>query len=136
MRLGNNPKRRIELASRVSVQEREELAGRLIYVGSAHHKTKPGDYGFRPPVSPRPSKSICDGIRIIPLKEARELFRRGIINGMFSRVSEGMPKYVWSVGEDGQVYEAKIGNGGYHGYRLEDEDEMRAIVKREWVKRC
>ena len=34
---------------------------RLSYIGSALHKTKPGDYGFQPPVNPRATKSTCDG---------------------------------------------------------------------------
>jgi hypothetical protein len=45
------------------------------------------------------------------------------------------PKYIWAVDEAGEVYEAKIGNGGYHGYRLEAADSMRTVVKREWARR-
>ncbi len=46
-----------------------------------------------------------------------------------------IPKYVWSVDPDGEVYEAKIGQGGYHGYRLEEEDDMRSLVLKEWRQR-
>ncbi len=46
-----------------------------------------------------------------------------------------MPKYVWSVDGAGEAYEAKIGNGGYHGYRLTDEDDMRDYVLQEWKRR-
>jgi len=109
------------------------------YVGSAHHKTKPGDYGFQPPISPRPWKSICDGKRGIRLSEAQGLFRKGIRFGMISEPQQdGLPKYVWSVDEEEEVYEAKISSGSrdYHGYRLEEEDSMRAIVLNEWKKRC
>jgi hypothetical protein len=106
-------------------------------VGSAHHKRKPGDYGFRPPVNPRPWKSICDGRRDILKGEAERLFRGGIMNGMFSNFpDDGLPKFVWGVDDGGEPYEAKIGQGGYHGYRLEEEDEMRNIVLREWKRRC
>ncbi len=48
---------------------------------------------------------------------------------------DGMPKYIWSVDEDGVPYEAKVGNGGYHGYPLYPDDEMSAIVLREWSRR-
>jgi hypothetical protein len=48
---------------------------------------------------------------------------------------DGVPKYVWTVDGEGEAYEAKIGNGGYHGYRLEDEDSMRRLVVREWGNR-
>jgi hypothetical protein len=49
------------------------------------------------------------------------------------------PKYIWCVGEDGEVYEAKTDDetpGIYHGYRLEEADDMRDHVKETWVKRC
>ena len=56
---------------------------------------------------------------------------------MFSAFDgDAQPKYVWSVDADGKVYEAKIGLGGYHGYRLAEEDDMSAVVLKEWRKRC
>jgi hypothetical protein len=114
----------------------KQLAGHLVYVGSSHHKRRPGDYGFRPPVNPRPSKSLCDGLRPILLGEARAIFRQGVLKGMFSEFWDGeLPKYVWAVDDQGEAYEAKIGNGGYHGYRLTDEDDMRDFVLREWMRR-
>jgi hypothetical protein len=72
------------------------------------------------------------------LGEARDLFRQGILVGMFSDFSlDERPKYVWSVDPDGEVYEAKIspGTNEYKGYRLEEEDAMRAVVVREWKRR-
>lgn len=135
-RAGNDPTRRIARPNTLAPADLTALAGQLIYVGSAIHKTKPADYGFEPPVNPRPFKSICDGLRIIRLAEARALFRAGILRGMFSSFFvDGVPKYIWSVDGEGQAFEAKIGNGGYHGYRLEDEDNMRRLVIREWGKR-
>ncbi len=79
------------------------------------------------------------GLRIILLPEARDLFRRGILRGMFSYFeSDGIPKYVWSVDENDEVYEAKISPGTitYKGYRLEEEDPMRQSVLKEWKKRA
>ena len=58
--------------------------------------------------------------------------------GMFSELSpDEAPKYVWSVDPHGEVYEAKIspGTNEYKGYRLEEEDAMRAVVLREWKRR-
>ncbi len=70
------------------------------------------------------------------LGEARELFRQAILKGMFSDFHDGdAPKYVWCVDSNGEAYEAKIGNDGYHGYRLADEDNMRDLVLREWKRR-
>lgn len=138
-RTGNDPTRRIASVDLLSEKERQELALGARYVRSAHHKTKPGDYGFQPPVSPRPWKSICDGRRVIRHSEAQGLFREGIRFGMISASQqEGLPKYVWAVDSEEEVYEAKVSSGSkdYHGYRLEEEDSMRAMVLNEWKKRC
>ena len=132
-RSGNRPIRRIEAASRHSTQEREALANRVVYVGSAHHKSKAGDYGFHPPTAPRPTKSLCDLSRVISRDEAQDLLRHGVLKGMLSAFEGAeLPKYVWSVDDNGVAYEAKIGNGGYHGYPLENTDDMSKIVLQEW----
>lgn len=52
----------------------------------------------------------------------------------------GVPKYVWSVDDEGEVYEAKTRpehEVAYHGYRLrEDDRHMRETVLKEWHRRC
>jgi len=58
-RQGNDPRRRIAPPERLDAEARKALSAKLTYVGSAHHKTKPGDYSFQPPVNPRPLKSIA-----------------------------------------------------------------------------
>jgi hypothetical protein len=136
-RRGNNPKRRFAPLDRLDQRERDQLASRLGYIGSPHHKRHPGDYGFNPPVSPRPFKSVCDGKRVVLKGEAEGLLREGARNGMFSDFRDGeLPKYVWSVDSDGEAYEAVVGRGGYHGYRLEEDDDFRDRVLREWQRRC
>lgn len=138
-RHGSDPKRRIAGVNRLDAAGRDALAAKLTYTGSSHHKTKPGDYGFQPPVNPRPWKSICDGVRVILLAEAQDLFRRGILLGMLSEFpQDGAPKYIWSVDAAGEAYEAKISPGtvSYKGYRLEEDDAMRTVVLKEWAKRC
>ena len=136
-RRGNSTKRRIVSLDTLDTPAREDLARQLSYVGSAHHKRQPGDYDFQPPVNPRPWKSICDGRRTILKDEAARLLREGILNGMFSDLSDdGVPKFVWAVDGEGEAYEAKRDSSGYHGYRLEEDDEMRRVVLREWEKRC
>lgn len=137
-RTGNNPKRRIAPADALDEEARKGLAKAVVYVGSSLHKKHPGDYKFDPPVNPRPTKSICDGVRIILLKEAQKLFHDGIMKGMVSTWYEGgFPKYVWSVDANNEAYESKISRGTnkYKGYRLEEDDEMRAIVLSEWKTR-
>ena len=135
---GNNPKRLIAKRDHYTPEGLEGFAA-VPYCGMGHHKTKPADYGFDPPVAPRPSKSVCDDKRVVNLDEAVRLFRSGVGRGMVSthRVG-GLPKYAWAMDEHGDVYEAKLGGDmrSYHGYRLaEDERAMREWVKEEWNKR-
>lgn len=72
--------------------------------------------------------------------QAKRLFGAGINAAMTSKLlPHRFPKFVWSVDEDGTVYEAKtdIKNpGAYHGYPLEPEDAFRQTVLDEWKKRC
>lgn len=140
-REGNQPDRRIAPPDATDKAAREELAKRVRYVGSANHKLHPGNYGFSPPQNPRPSKTPCDALRPVLKEEAQALFLRGIELGMVSDFpADGVPKYVWSVDDDGEVYEIKTKPGretDYHGYRVaNDEREMRAYVLREWRRRC
>jgi hypothetical protein len=79
-RQGNDVKRRITPLGDINQEIQSNLA-EARYTGSAHHKSKPADYGFRPPVNPRPSKSLCDDRRTITLREASRLFQSGGPNG-------------------------------------------------------
>ncbi len=136
-RQGNNPKRRIAPADRLDAGERAVLAARVAYTGSAIHKRQPGDYGFHPPTNPRPWKSLCDDRRLVLRQEAAELLRRGVMAGMFSSFADDdLPKYVWAVDGDEAVYEAKLDRSGYHGYRLDDDDDFGHLVLKEWGRRC
>ena len=136
---GNNPKRRIAKLGYFSERELGELASAVRYQGSAHHKTRPADYSFTPPAAPRPSKSVCDGKRVVFSGEAQHLLQAGVRLGMVSSHREGeWPKYVWAVDDFGEVYEAKLGHDRrrYHGYRLgKDDRAMRDRVQAEWSRR-
>ena len=142
IRQGNNPKRRLAPRDELDAEDLRRLAREARYVGSAHHKSKPGDYRFTPPTSPRPNKSLCDGKRIVKKREAMELFRQGLSRGMVSRYAEGgFPKYVWAVDWDDEVYEAKLGGDdrqSYHGYALnaDGERDLCRWVIREWNARA
>ncbi|HEY6359350.1 MAG TPA: hypothetical protein VIX35_14005 [Vicinamibacterales bacterium] len=139
-RQGNRPDRRVAPVGSISKDELQKLGVDLQYGGSSLHKLHPGDYGFVPPVNPRPSKSPCDELRPVLRVEAARLFRNGVISGMISRFEPDLtPKYVWAVDADGEVYEAKTKppDTSYHGYRIgEDEPEMRRYIIAEWRERC
>lgn len=133
----NRPNRRIAPLGAIS----DEILANLKdarYVGSPHHKSRPADYGFDPPVSPRPAKSRCDGLRPIDKAEAVKLFRAGVRLGMVSMsAGSGLPDYVWAVDRYGEAYEALLGTDGpnYHGFRLEPDAANHAAVVAEWKRR-
>ena len=139
-REGNNPKRRIAPRGEIDIADLERFARRARYLGSAHLKRSPADWGFNPPTNPRPHKSLCDGSGAVRRREASALLREGFLRGMVGGLGAGgLPKYVWSVDSRGRVYEAKIGRDGrgYHGYELGRDDEaMRRRVMEEWRARC
>lgn len=137
-RTGNNPTRRVVAANTFTEDELLDLAKRVHYAGSGHHKRNPLDYGLER-TNPRPTKSLCDVKRSIVLAEAQALLDTGIKKCMISSPAEdGLPKYVWSVSESGEAFEAKTHPntpGAYHGYPLEDEDDMRACIIEAWRQR-
>jgi hypothetical protein len=140
-RQSNRKDRRIASVETLTKAELDRVIETARYVGINIHKLHPGDYGFVPPVNPRPTKGVCDDLRIILMKEAAELMRDGIRRGMVSQFEpDQLPKYIWAIDGDGEVYEAKTKPGqdrDYHGYRLGDNDKwMRAEVRREWKTRC
>ena len=133
----NHPNRRIAPLEAIS----DEILANLKdarYVGSPHHKSRPADYGFDPPVSPRPAKSLCDDLRPIVKAEAVGLFLAGVRLGMVSKSARnGLPNYVWAVDGDGEAYEALLGTDGpnYHGFRLKHDAANHAAVVAEWKRR-
>jgi hypothetical protein len=139
-REGNDPRRRIVEPDRLSSDERRALADKAVYEGIGYHKKFPAAYGLGSATGRRPTKSICDGIRIILGDEAERLLRDGISEGMFSEpMGDGFPTYIWSVDGDGEAYEAKThpnNRSRYHGYRLEEDDAMREYVLKTWKQRC
>ena len=139
-RQGNNPKRRIVEQGTFATRVLTDLARSVRYEGSSLHKKNYSDYDLDPPANSRGHKSLCDGKRPVPIKEATRLFKSGLKHGMVSAFGEGeYTKYVWAVDEEGEAYEAKLGGDGqsYHGYRLGDDDKMmRRYVLDEWKKRC
>ncbi|WP_428492707.1 hypothetical protein [Rhodopila sp.] len=136
-RQSSNPKRRLASPDRLDPAGRQALAARLAYTGSALHKRRAADYGFNPPINPRAWKSLCDGKQVILKAEASELFRQGVLNGLFSDFQDvDKPKYVWTVDTNNEVYEAVVDTYGYHGYRLEEEDDFRTLIFKEWKRRC
>lgn len=138
-RISNNPKRRVIEADVLPKEALAELAVKVRYVGSGHHKRYPADYGFDR-TNPVPTKSLCDLNAPVMLTEAQNWLVSGVLQALISKPSDdGFPKFIWTVANDGRVFEAKTHPatpGQYHGYPLEDEDDMKAHVAKIWAKRC
>ncbi len=89
----------------------------------------------------RQIRGLCDDLRTVLLEEAVALFNRGIRLAMVSAFTAySVPKYIWAVDEQGEVYEAKKKPQTeivYHGYRLREDDSLqRNYVRDEWMRRC
>lgn len=130
-----NPKRRfaVEPPNREML---ERLARAVRYGGNPEHKRSPGDFGLTPPALPRQDKSLCDEVHLFQRKEALRLLQEGVRRGLISEWDgSGYPKNIWSMTADGQPLEAQLenpGNGTYHGYPLEMNDDFRECVIARW----
>jgi hypothetical protein len=121
-------------------EERDVLRAKATYEGSPHHKKRPGDFGFIPPVAPRPDKTMCDEAGVHRRSTAQELLERAIAGGIVSEatVPNGMPKHLWAVDDSGQVFEAMYGGateGRYHGYPIRRNDPLFREVSEAWGRR-
>lgn len=114
----------------------ERLAEVVRYGGKPEHKRNPGDFNLIPPSLPRDDKSLCDEIHMFRRAEALRLLRLGVERGMISEWDgTGYPKNIWSMTKDGIPLEAQLenpGNGTYHGYPLEVNDDFRERVIAQW----
>jgi hypothetical protein len=131
-----NPKRRFtnSLPLRKAL---EALAAKVRYGGKPDHKRNAGDFGLTPPALPRDDKSLCDAVKNVNRAEALRLLKKGILRGMISKWdgTNGFPKNIWSMTDDGIPLEAQLenpGNGTYHGYPLEVNDDFRESVIVKW----
>lgn len=130
-----SPKRRF-VSSPVQKKELKRLAAALSYGGNPAHKRNPGDFGLTPPSMPRDDKSLCDNASVFKRNEALRLLKQGAERGMISEWDgTGYPKNIWAVTKSGVPLEAQLenpGNGTYHGYPLEENDDFRALVIARW----
>ncbi len=132
-----NPKRRLHKG--LAGHRADVLARSVMYRGSPLHKRSPGDFGLTPPSSPRPGKTLCDGVGIFQIKVATRLLQKGAASGLVSKdADQGFPRYIWMVINEDDVLEARCDdpeNGTYHGYPLEKNDPMADIVIKQWQER-
>ena len=115
------------------------LISKIKYTGSPYHKKIPGDFGLLPPATPRQDATLCDNARVFSRKKATQLLKRGASYGLVDeREDKGLPRIIWSVGDDGTVFEARLENadlGHYHGYPLPGSDSFWSVVADAYKKR-
>ncbi len=133
-----NQKRKIRKLSDDDFQHCFSLAEKIQYGGNPEHKRNPGDFGLKPPSSPRQGKSLCDNVGIFSRQAALKYLKSGLLKGLISdRFNGNWPQNIWSVTEDGCPLEAQLENsvtGTYHGYPMPESDPMAAEVVRQWNK--
>lgn len=133
-------KQKVALANVGFLNERQRLAlvEGVRYCGSPYHKLNPADYGL-PETKPRPDKTLCDVARRVDFTEALALLREGVRKGLVSVQWRGQwPQNIWSVDQEGVVYEAQLQNveaGEYHGYPMTLDMEFAEHVREAWRQR-
>lgn len=131
-----NPKRRIRKLDMCDFHSLVNLASQAQYGGNPEHKRNPGDFNLTPPSGPRAGKSLCDAAEVFTRREALQLLRKGIKNGLVSdRFMGQWPKNVWSVMDDETPLEAQLESaeqGSYHGYPMQIEDPFCEEVIKQW----
>jgi hypothetical protein len=109
-----------------------DLAARVQYTGNPQHKRNPGDFGLVPPAAPRQNATLCDAAGVFTQAEASALLKAGVEAGLVSeRIEQGFPTQIWSIRNDGVVFEAELENprlGHYHGYPMPLADPFRLVV--------
>lgn len=131
-----NPKRRICKLDECDFHALANLSLQAQYGGNPEHKRNPGDFNLTPPSGPRSGKSLCDTVQVFTRREALQLLRKGIKNGLVSERFMGQwPKNVWSVMDDETPLEAQLESaeqGSYHGYPMQPEDPFFEEVIKQW----
>ena len=132
----NDPRRLSEALPSLVV--RGVLAARATFDSYAKHKRNPGAYKLKPYEGEDEDPTYCDehaGFSPADIPRAPGLLKRGIDAGLFGKKKKkGDPGLLWSVDDNGWIYEAQITNPGfavYHAYPvLPNEAIARKVLLR------
>lgn len=121
----------------------DALSGRAQYEPYAKHKRHPRAFGLEPISEISDDPTYCDehaGFTPDDMARIPGLMCRGIAAGLTSKAeSGGNPRLLWSIDDNGWVYEARLTNEGqalYHGYPLLPGDPVANKVisrYRDWA---
>jgi hypothetical protein len=117
---------------------RSDLAARVTFEPSAKHKRHPDAFGMKPYEGLHEDPTYCDdhaGFKKSDIPRAHSLLVRGVEAGLFGATfKKGDPGLLWSVDDNGWIYEAQITNPGYAGYHaypvLPGESIARKVLYR------
>jgi hypothetical protein len=116
--------------------------GRIRFEGSGKHKLEPRAFDLAPAPSDG-DDTYCDGhADFTPQEVSRipDLIQRGIrANLLDARSSHDDPLLIWTIDDNGWIYEGKLTNPGqgiYHGYPVLPTDPLaKTLIRRygDWV---
>jgi hypothetical protein len=113
---------------------RRLLAGRVRLVPYAKHKKNPDAFGLKPYEGEHEDPSYCDehaGFKFEDMARAPQLLKRGILAGLWGdKRKKGDPSLLWSVDDNGWIYEAAATNPGYGWYHAYPVLETEAVARR------
>lgn len=142
------PKPRIQLPSRDADNDGRcldpspdaRLLARLVvaarYECYAKHKAAPHAYGLRPYSGPKGDYTRCDehaNFGITKMASIPRMLRRGIKAGLVGPSA----RLIWTVGDDGWIFEGRITNVGqdvYHGYPVRPTEAIADPVYRRFCR--
>ena len=110
------------------------MAARSNFSPYAKHKKHPDAYGLRPYEGPHEDPTYCDdhaGFGPADMVRGHALLKRGIEAGLFGDTEKkGDPSHLWSVDDNGWIYEAQITNPGYAAYHAYPVLPTEAIARK------
>jgi hypothetical protein len=129
----NDPRELLEPSPPLAA--REALAANATLVPYAKHKKSPGEYGLKPYEGEHEDPSYCDdhaGFWKKDMDERAEmLLQRGVLAGLWGdKTKKGDPSMLWSVDNNGWLYEAQITNPGYAQYHAYPVQPTEAIARK------
>lgn len=128
----NDPRRLSETPP--SLAERAALAARATFDPYSKHKRHPAAYGLTAYQGEDEDPSYCDehaGFSPADMVRAPALLTRGISAGLFGKTrKKGDPGLLWSVDDNGWIYEAQITNPGFAGYHAYPVLPNEAIARK------
>ena len=105
------------------------------YGGSSKHKRNPAAFGLPPVNGARGDATLCDehaGFTPDMMHMIPRLLQRGINAGLVGQAG----RILWTVGDDGWIYEARITNTEqheYHGYPVRPAEPIAELVHRRFA---